>query len=73
VARRTLLLVVLAALLVASCDSDTPAGGPNAPCTRSSDCEGELACVQGVCTAPDAGTETVQRPGDAGLDGADVD
>ena len=72
-AHRTLLLVVLAALQNPACGSDTPAGGPNAPCTRSSDCEGELACVQGVCTTPDAGPTAVLHPGDAGLDGTDVD
>lgn len=72
-AHRTLLLMVLAALHNPSCGSDTPAGGPNAPCERSNDCEGELACVQGLCAAPDAGAATVQHPADAGLDGTDVD
>jgi hypothetical protein len=67
------MLVLLAALHSPSCGSDTPAGGPNAPCTRSNDCEGELECVQGVCATPDAGPATVLHPRDAGLDGTDVD
>jgi len=34
---------------------DDPDGGPNAPCTRSSDCGGSLVCLEGVCREPDAG------------------
>jgi hypothetical protein len=44
---------------------DDPEGGPNAPCTRSSDCESGLTCMQGVCTGPDAGLTSK----DAGDDG----
>ena len=44
---------------------DDPEGGPNAPCTRSSDCKIGLACSQGVCTGPDAGGAAT----DAGNDG----
>lgn len=32
---------------------DNPQGGTNAPCTRSSDCGGSLACLAGVCRDPD--------------------
>lgn len=35
--------------------ADSPSGGPNAPCTRSKDCGGNLVCAEGVCTEPDAG------------------
>lgn len=31
-------------------------GRVNAPCTRDRDCRRELSCVEGVCTAPDAGS-----------------
>jgi hypothetical protein len=58
VPRKALLVAVaplaLAALAGPSCGSDSPAGGPNAPCTRSSDCEGDLVCENGVCVSPRA-------------------
>lgn len=34
---------------------DDHGGGPNAPCTRSSDCQHDLLCLDGVCREPDAG------------------
>jgi hypothetical protein len=40
-----------------------PAGGQNAPCTRTRDCNVGLSCFEGVCTEPDAGS-----PVDAGED-----
>lgn len=47
-----------------------PQGGPNAPCTRSSDCGGGLVCLEGVCRDRDAGPLS---PTDSGTDtGADV-
>ncbi|MCW5831545.1 MAG: hypothetical protein KIS78_03725 [Labilithrix sp.] len=33
-------------------DLGDPEGGPNAPCTRSSDCGGALVCSAGVCREP---------------------
>lgn len=68
--------LALAAMRGPSCGSDTPAGGPNAPCTRSSDCENELACQQGVCVSPDAALAVTvpARPADSGAaDGTDID
>jgi hypothetical protein len=67
--------LALAALRGPSCGSDAPAGGPNAPCTRSTDCENELACLQGVCVPPDAGqpVRVVTPPADSGADGPGTD
>jgi hypothetical protein len=67
--------IALAALRGPSCGADTPAGGPNAPCTRSSDCENELACLQGVCVSPDAAPPVLlpTHPADSGGDGTDAD
>jgi hypothetical protein len=54
---------------------DTPNGGPNAPCTRSSDCGGKLVCLEGVCREPDRGVRDAETessastPEDAGHDG----
>ena len=36
--------------------SDSPESGPNAPCTRTKDCGGNLVCTEGVCTEADSGT-----------------
>ncbi len=49
------LLVALGALRDPSCGTDTPAGGPNAPCTRDSDCQSGLTCTAAGCVAVDAG------------------
>jgi hypothetical protein len=68
--------LALAALRGPSCGSDTPASGPNAPCTRSSDCENALACQQGVCVTPDGAPPLMlpARPPDSGAaDGTDID
>ena len=64
--RGLVLLVALSsasALRDPSCGTDTPAGGLNTPCTRSSDCQGGLTCA-GMCVAIDAGTTDAQS-GDA--------
>jgi hypothetical protein len=67
--------IVLSALHAPSCGADTPAGGPNAPCTRSSDCENELACLGGFCTSADAASTlpASSHPADAGADGPSGD
>jgi hypothetical protein len=31
---------------------DSPGGGVNSPCTRTTDCENGLSCDAGVCTPP---------------------
>jgi hypothetical protein len=74
VAHKALLLalVSLAALRGPSCGSETEGGGTNAPCTRASDCENGLTCLQGVCLSPDAGVPPVHPP-DSGPDGNDHD
>ncbi|MBX3227063.1 MAG: hypothetical protein KIT84_35995 [Labilithrix sp.] len=41
---------------------DDPDGGPNAPCTRSSDCGGDLVCSEGVCREIDAGSPAPPIP-----------
>lgn len=43
---------------------DDPDGGPNAPCTRSSDCGDGLLCLEGVCRERDAGA--AGNPSDGG-------
>jgi hypothetical protein len=56
--RGVLLLVALGSagsLRDPSCGTDTPAGGLNTPCTRSSDCQGGLVCAGAVCVAIEAG------------------
>jgi hypothetical protein len=76
---KALLLAVapfaLAALRDPGCGSNTVAGGPNAPCTRSMDCEDELACLQGVCVPRDAASPVItpQHPTDSAADGTIVD
>jgi hypothetical protein len=52
--RALFFLVALGALRDPSCGTDTPAGGPNTPCTRSSDCQGGLTCTANGCVAADA-------------------
>ncbi len=50
-----------------------PAGGANAPCTRTKDCTEGLACVEGVCTGPDAGASDASLAADASFaDGSDA-
>lgn len=59
----TLLLLALVAMRD-PCGTDTVTEGVNGACTRSSDCEKNLTCADGVCTVPDAGR------GDGGDDGS---
>lgn len=47
---------------------EEPAGGPNAPCTRSRDCTSGLACAEGVCVDPTADA-AAPAPKDASDDG----
>ena len=58
-----LLVVVLGAAGVAACGNNDALKGVNAACTRSSDCQGGLSCVDGLCEPPDAG-----EPPDTGSD-----
>jgi hypothetical protein len=68
------LLVALAAWHDPSCGTDTPAGGLNTPCTRSSDCQGGLTCLGSVCVAIDSGGTDAGEPADArAIDASGVD
>jgi hypothetical protein len=62
-------------LAVAACGSDESAKGINAACTRSSDCDNGLSCLNGLCEPPDAGVQPdagsdTNLPPDAALDAA---
>lgn len=58
--RAVLLVVALGGLGDPSCGTDTPPGGPNAPCTRPKDCGEGLTCTpEGFCVSPEAGTSDV--------------
>ncbi len=63
--RGLLLLVAFGSFHDPSCGTDTPAGGLNTPCTRSSDCQGGLTCSGAVCVALDAGGSDAGEPADA--------
>jgi hypothetical protein len=53
--RAVLLLVALGLAHDPGCGTDTPAGGPNTPCTRSSDCKAGLTCTaEGTCAGLDS-------------------
>jgi hypothetical protein len=76
VATRGLLLVVaLVALRSPSCGTDAQALGPNAPCTRTTDCEEGLVCPPqgGFCISRDAGMSDVGGTLDSGASDADAD
>jgi hypothetical protein len=53
--RTALLFVVALGALRDPCGTDTTGAGVNGPCTRSTDCQPGLACLQGVCTSLEAG------------------
>jgi len=55
VGRTTVLLVVALGALRDPCGSGGSPTGLNSACTRTSDCENGLTCIEGECTAPDAG------------------
>lgn len=56
------MLVALGMLRDPTCGTDTPAGGPNAACERTTDCRAGLSCgLKGFCAPPEAG--------DGGVDG----
>jgi len=64
--RAVLLVVALGGLANASCSTDTPAGGPNAPCTRPKDCADGLTCTpEGFCVSPEAGTSDAASGADS--------
>jgi hypothetical protein len=48
-------LVVALGVLRDPCGGSGSPTGLNSACTRTSDCESGLTCVEGECTAPDAG------------------
>lgn len=50
---------------------DSPGGGANSPCTRTSDCASGLSCDGGVCTPLDAGPS--EGGADAPPDATEVD
>lgn len=50
---------------------DAPQGGTNAPCTRHSDCKGELRCSEGVCIDPNADASTSSNDGGGVRDASD--
>jgi hypothetical protein len=58
-----ILIVVLGVACVGACGNDDALKGINAACTRSSDCQGGLSCINGLCEPPDAG-----EPADSGSD-----
>jgi hypothetical protein len=67
VTRKALLLIVSLGALREPCGTEEGSQlGPNAPCTRSSDCAKDLSCIGGVCSPGDGGA------GDAGLDANDA-
>lgn len=51
-----LLFVVALGALRDPCGTETTGAGLNGPCTRTSDCQPGLECLQGVCTSPDSGS-----------------
>jgi hypothetical protein len=63
--RGLFLLLALGGLRDPACGTDTPAGGLNTPCTRTSDCQGGLTCAGAMCVATDAGGGEAGQPGDA--------
>jgi hypothetical protein len=59
VSRSAFLLVIVLGALRDPCGTDTDAAGPNAPCTRTKDCENGLTCAGGVCSPLDgSGSDT---------------
>jgi len=71
--RAVVVLVAFSALRDPSCGTNTTAGGPNAPCTRTSDCESTLSCIGGMCAQADAAPQA-QPARDAGAsDGSGAD
>jgi len=49
---------------------DSPGGGANSPCTRSSDCATGLSCDGGVCWSQDASSGTPDAAPDSPSDAA---
>ena len=58
-----LLVLSVSVLRDMACGTENPSAGPNAPCTRTSDCTGGLSCVGGVCIS--AGARAEADAGDA--------
>ena len=53
--KTTVLLVVALGALRGPCGGSGSPTGLNSACTRTKDCENGLECIEGQCTAPDAG------------------
>jgi hypothetical protein len=50
---------------------DAPQNGTNAPCTRNSDCKGDLTCSEGVCVDPNAEPTPPAKDGGDAKDASD--
>jgi len=58
------LLVVALGALRDPCGGSGSPTGLNSACTRTQDCDYGLQCIEGQCTAPDAGTPPMDARGD---------
>ena len=56
-----MLLVVALGALRDPCGGSGSPTGLNSACTRTKDCDNGLECIEGQCTAPDAGMPTDAR------------
>lgn len=59
-----MLLVVALGALRDPCGGSGSPTGLNSACTRTQDCDYGLQCIEGQCTAPDAGTPPMDARGD---------
>jgi hypothetical protein len=59
------LLVVALGALRGPCGGSGSPTGLNSACTRTTDCEDGLECIEGQCTAPDAGMPPMDARSDA--------
>jgi hypothetical protein len=77
VGRTAVLLVVALGLLRDPCGGSGSPTGLNSACTRTTDCDNGLECIEGQCTAPDSGVVPTDARGDVmdagGPDGSAAD